>query len=51
VCQKTKDKRHPISEWALKMFTNSIFEEEEKEEEKEEKDELEVELRKKKKMN
>jgi hypothetical protein len=38
VCQKTKD---PISEWALKMYTNSISEEKEKEE-------LQEELRKKK---
>jgi hypothetical protein len=42
----SKDKRHPISEWALKMYTNSISEEKE-----EEKEELEEELRKKKKMN
>jgi hypothetical protein len=44
----SKDKRHPISEWALKMYTNSISE---KAEEKEEKEELEEELRKKKKRN
>jgi hypothetical protein len=38
----SKDKRHPILEWVLKMYTNSISKE--KEEEKEQKEELEEEL-------
>jgi hypothetical protein len=47
----SKDKRHPILEWALKMYTNSISEKKkEEEEEKKEKEELEK-LRKKKKIN
>jgi hypothetical protein len=44
----SKDKRHPISEWTMKIYTNSISEEKEEEkEEKEEKEELEEEFRKK----